>query len=277
MVSQHFKNSRKLIRMQLTRCMILGAILSPATVSAQQMPAKAQPMGHLGENAHAGNSATAIESHLNTMNSGFSQEPETSATQPADCPCVSNLRKRRLFQRKCKLHSEVDLSMIQNPYEEIPLGLQLNETMSTQVRKYENTRQIFYQYDFVDGSPELNHAGKLKLAKISQQIFSNFAPIIVESTPRQPGLDLSRRLQLVHFISNQGLPIPAERIIVSDMLNKAMTGPDAIILYNGSLKALSQGASDAGSQGMTGGGIGGLNGSGLLPNTQSTQANDGGY
>lgn len=275
MDSRQFKNSRKLIRMQLTRCIILGAILSPATVSAQQLPAKVQPMGRLDENANARNSAPAIESSLNAMNSGFSQQAESSTPQP-DCLCVRNAKKKRLFQRKCKLHPEVDLSMIPNPYEEIPLGLQLNETMSTQVRKYENTRQILYNYDFVDGSPDLNHAGKLKLAKISQQIFSNFAPIIVESTPRQPGLDLSRRLQLVHLISNQGLPIPAERIIVSDMLNKAMTGPDAIILYNNSLRSLSQGASDAGSQGMAGGGIGGLNGSGLLPNTQSTQS-DGGY
>ena len=228
---------------------------------AQQQPDKRNP---------ASGAAQASEPRASVAEmAGYSDG--ASASQAANgCICPENYKKKRLFRRKCRVHPKVDLSSLPNPFQEMPLGLQLNETMSTQVRNYENTRQIFYHYDFIDNSAELNHAGKAKLARISQNAFANFAPIVVESTPRQPGVDHARRLQLVQVISNNGIPIPAERIIVAGAVNRGITGPDAIILYNRSLSDLQQSPGSSGMSGSSGGGVGGLTGSGLLPNTQQS-------
>lgn len=200
---------------------------------------------------------------------GFSNQ---NGVESSGCICPQNVKRKKLFRRKCKLHPNFDPTMIPNPYEELPLGLQLNETMKVQVRNYENTRQILYRYDFNDGTAELNDAGRAKLQMIARNAFTNFAPIVVESTPRQPGLDHARRLQLTQTIANNAIPIPAERIIVGGAPSRGTVGPDAVILYNRSLSDLTQGA-----QGMSGSAsssVGGLSGSGLLPNMQ--QAGGGG-
>lgn len=268
MMCQRYRSLKNLIAF----CTMPAALSAMNEVSAQQMPTKGQPIEQAGS-AQTGNSVIAANT---PANAGFSSNTQIESPN-ADCTCQRNAQRKRWFRRKCRLHPDVDLSMIPNPFEEIPLGLQLNETMSTQVRKYENTRQILYHYDFIDGTTELNYAGRQKLARISEQAFSNFAPIIVESTPRQPGLDLSRRLQLVQTITNQGLPIPAERIIVSDSTSSSLRGPDAVILNQGQQNALGQGGSSPGAQGMTSGGVGGLSGSGLLPNTQNSQSGNSGF
>jgi len=234
---------------------------------AQQQPDKRNPAADA--DAVAASRASVAEV------SGYSDgTPAAGASN--GCICPENYRKKRLFRRKCRVHPKVDLSSLPNPFEEIPLGLQLNETMSTQVRNYENTRQIFYHYDFIDNSAELNHAGKNKLARISQNAFSNFAPIVVESTPRQPGVDHARRLHLVQTIANNGIPIPAERVIVAGAVNRGLSGPDSMILYNRSLNDLQQSPGSSGISSQSGSGVGGLSGSGLLPNTQQSGASSSG-
>ena len=56
---------------------------------------------------------------------------------------------------------------------------------------------VFYHYDFVDGTSQLNARGQDKLAKLGMYLPTTFAPIVVERTPKEPGLDESRRLALV--------------------------------------------------------------------------------
>lgn len=246
---------------------VLLMLIALPRSTAQQQPDKRNPAADEAAGAESRTSITAA--------SGYS-EGASAAGATNGCICPENYRKKRLFRRKCRVHPKVDLSSLPNPFEEIPLGLQLNETMSTQVRNYENTRQIFYHYDFINNSAELNHAGQNKLARISQNAFANFAPIVVESTPRQPGVDHARRLHLVQTMANNGIPIPAERIIVAGAVNRGLSGPDAIILYNRSLGDLQQSPGSSGISGSAGGGgVGGLTGSGLLPNTQQSGNNSG--
>lgn len=234
---------------------------SPPKVQPGQVPGNQSAKVSEGQNIHV-------------VGTGFTADNASGVSQE-DCRCYQKKSRWRLFRKDCRLHQNVDLSQIPNPYEEIPLGLQITEIMKTQVRSYENSRQIFYQYDFIDGKAELNQAGIAKLGRISQQVFMNFSPIIIENTPREPGLDLARRVKLVNLINSQGIPIPSERIIVSGQLNHATSGPDAMILYNGAVGTLQKSSSSASTQGgSVGTGVSGLSGTGLQPNTQSTQGLD---
>jgi hypothetical protein len=208
---------------------------------------------------------------------GYSVKSENPTGNPIDtnCICVRNATKKKLFRKRCRSHPGFDPSMIQNPFQEQPLGLNVHETMSTQVRNYETTRQILYQYDFIDGSVELNQAGKAKLGRISQSLFTNFAPMVVENTPRQPGLDHARRLHLVQNLAEQGIPIPPERIVVAGSSSRSITGPEAITLYGKSMSDLNAGGPSSVS-GSSSNSVGGLSGSGLLPSTQQSGSSNSG-
>lgn len=253
----------------LSCCLICPEI----SVHGQQLPGKRSPVqqgsGQAGENTME----TGLHQNGLQKQAGQGGFSDSSSADMSGCICARNANRRRLFQRKCKVHPNVDAAAINNPFEEIPLGLQMTETMKVQVRNFEDTRQIFYHYDFIDGTPQLNFAGKSKLARVSQQALGNFMPVIIEATPRQPGLDQTRRLNIVQTLANNAIPIPPERVIVNGPQARGTVGPDALILYNRALSDLNQGVGGmAGSSG--GGGVGGLTGSGLLPNMQ--QAGGGG-
>ncbi|MFM7128626.1 MAG: hypothetical protein ACKO0V_04630 [bacterium] len=254
-----------------TTAVLTCFLICPATgTQGQQQPDKRSPVQQGGSGQSAENYAGASGSANAHGQSGFSSQ---SSADSSGCICARNANRRRLFQRKCKVHPNVDAAAINNPFEEIPLGLQMTETMKVQVRIFEDTRQIFYHYDFIDGTPQLNFAGKSKLARISQQALGNFMPVIIEATPRQPGLDQTRRLNIVQTLASNAIPIPPERVIVNGPQARGTVGPDALILYNRALSDLNQSVGGmSGSSG--GGGVGGLSGSGLLPNMQ--QAGSGG-
>jgi hypothetical protein len=276
-MEQNAMKSLKLLSAKGLR-LILAAILSASSMAvssshADEKPGKATPQAGLPHQTSDGQAPlnSDNQSNFKSVDSGYSGDKPS----PADgCNCQRKGLAKRLFGRKCKLHSQIDPSAanINNPFEEIPLGLQLTETMKVQVRNFEDTRQIFYHYDFVDGKPELNFAGRSKLYQVSQNAMSSFAPIIVEATPRQPGLDQTRRLNIIQSLANNAIPIPGERVIVNGPQARGTVGPDALILYNKSLDSLNNGVGGMGASG--GGGVGGLSGSGLLPNMQQAGGGD---
>ncbi len=180
------------------------------------------------------------------------------------CICGSKSLLKKVLRKKCRVHPDVPPTFVPNPYEEPPLGSQVFAIMNTQVRNNDATRQVLNHYDFVDDSDQLNYAGKRKLMRIAQGAQTNFAPIVVESTPRQPGLDHQRRERLTQEIVALGLPIPAERVIVGQSHQQGLRGPDAIILYSGTTTVLGQGAQGAmGSFGASA--VGGMTSAGLTP------------
>lgn len=174
-----------------------------------------------------------------------------------DCICGKKSLVRKVMRKKCRIHPDIPPTFVPNPYQEKPHGAQVYEILNTQVRNHDATRQILNHYDFVDDTAELNYAGKRKLMRIAQGAQSNFAPIVVEATPRQPGLDTSRRERLTQDIVALGLPIPPERVIVGQSYQPGLRGTEAMVLYPGSLQHLMQG-------GGGGGGGGGINNSGLM-------------
>jgi hypothetical protein len=190
------------------------------------------------------------------------------------CICTVKSTWRRLFRKKCAVHPDIPPTFVPNPYQEPPLGSQVYQIMNTQVRNNDAARQVLNHYDFIDDSSELNYAGKRKLMRIAQGSRTNFAPIVVESTPRHPGLDQSRRTKLVQEIASLGLPIPAERVIVGRSYQQGLRGSEAALLYQGSLAPLTQGA-QGGLSGFGMGSASGMSGAGMLPSVGGGGASGG--
>lgn len=180
----------------------------------------------------------------------------------ADCICGRKSLMKKILRKKCRVHPDIPPTFVPNPFEAPPLGARTFEIMNTQVKNHDATRQVLNHYDFIDDSAELNYAGKRKLMRIAQGSQTNFAPIVVEATPRQPGLDQSRRQRLTQEIASLGLPIPSERVIVGLSHQQGLRGPEAMVLYPGSVSHLMQGMG-GGSGGMAGGG-GAINNSGIM-------------
>lgn len=272
-MNRQYQNELQM-KSQMKRSLVFCIIMMSAmTVSGQQQPGKRSPVQQGSSQGVENAMENGLQAQAPMNFSGQGGFSDSSSADNSGCICARNTNRRRLFQRKCKVHPNVDAAAINNPFEEIPLGLQMTETMKVQVRNFEDTRQIFYHYDFIDGTPQLNFAGKSKLARISRQALGNFTPVIIEATPRQPGLDQTRRLNIVQTLASNSIPIPPERVIINGPQARGTVGPDALILYNRALSDLNQGVGGmAGSSG--GGGVGGLTGSGLLPNMQ--QAGGGG-
>ena len=47
-------------------------------------------------------------------------------------------------------------------------------------------RMVFYHYDFVDDTPQLNTRGRDKLAAVAAGFPTNFLPIVVDARPGSP-------------------------------------------------------------------------------------------
>ena len=52
-------------------------------------------------------------------------------------------------------------------------------------------RMVFYHYDFVEGTAQLNVRGRDKLVKVAQLLPATFLPVVIERTPRHQVLTSS--------------------------------------------------------------------------------------
>jgi len=86
---------------------------------------------------------------------------------------------------------------------------------------------VFYHYDFVDGTSQLNYRGRDKLAAVAATLPNSFLPVVVERTPREPGLDQSRKDVLLAELGRGSFPVPSERVLIGPPIAYGMTGYEA--------------------------------------------------
>jgi hypothetical protein len=168
----------------------------------------------------------------------------------------------RWHRTQCKRHLQEHFLGYPEEFNEWPLGYALYAHARTQVNNAQAARLVFFHYDFVDGTSQLNLRGQDKLAKLGMYLPTTFAPIVVERTPKEAGLDESRRLALVSALGRGSFPVPGERIVIGPpFATNGLSGPEQLGIYNNELRAISSGGAIAG--GVSGlGGLGGFVGGG---------------
>ena len=92
-------------------------------------------------------------------------------------------------------------------------------------------RMVFYHYDFVEGTAQLNVRGRDKLVKVAQLLPATFLPVVIERTPSTPGLDEQRRAGLLAELSGSRFPIPPERVVIGPPVAAGLTGYEAIFVW----------------------------------------------
>jgi hypothetical protein len=149
-------------------------------------------------------------------------------------------------------------------FNEWPLGRSVYAHAGTQVNNGAAARMFFYDYDFVDGTAELNLRGCDKLAVIGAQLPTNFFPVVIERTPKAPGLDQTRRLAILARLAGGPFPVPAERVLIGPPLATGRMGIEAIVVEQNRLGTVATGGALLGGAGAgTSVGASALDSSGL--------------
>jgi hypothetical protein len=178
------------------------------------------------------------------------------------------LSRWRWHRAHCKQYLQEHVLGYAEEFNEWPLGEALYAHGRTQVANGLAARMVFYHYDFIDGTNQLNVRGRDKLATVAATLPSHFFPVVVERTPKEPGLDQSRRVTLLAQFAQGNFPVPAERVVIGPSIAYGMAGFEAVnYIYPNQLNDLGAGGAlgGAGAGGFVGGGqgfdAGGLSGS----------------
>lgn len=193
----------------------------------------------------------------------FAPPEEALEAPPCTCPARPGLFGWRRRHAQCKRHLQDKVLGYPEEFNEWPLGRALYAHGRTQVGNAEVSRLIFNDYDFVPETSELNYRGRDKLAAITAQLPSTFAPVIIERTPWAPGLDESRRLAILSQMASGPFPVPAERVLIGPPIARGLLGQDAAIINRNRLGQIGSGG--LGGAASAGFDAGGLSGAALIP------------
>ena len=136
--------------------------------------------------------------------------PPTAVPPAGTCTCGNRhgLSRWRWHRTQCKQYLQEHFLGYAEEFNEWPLGESAYAHARTQVANGLAARMVFYHYDFVDGTSQLNLRGCDKLAAVAATLPTTFFPVVVERTPTEPGLDQSRRLTLLTQLAQGPSPCP---------------------------------------------------------------------
>jgi hypothetical protein len=191
----------------------------------------------------------------------LSTESAAPAAPPVGgCTCGDRhgLSRWRWHRTQCKRHLQDHFLGYAEEFNEWPLGEAEYAHARTQVANGLAARMVFYHYDFVDGTSQLNLRGRDKLAMVAATLPTTFFPVVVERTPREPGLDAARKSILLAELTRGSFPVPAERIVIGPSIANGMTGFESLLIYGRQVQNLASGGfiGGAGATGFVGGGLG---------------------
>jgi hypothetical protein len=191
--------------------------------------------------------------------SGPSDANAAPMPAPGGCTCGNRhgLSRWRWHRTQCKRHLQEHFLGYAEEFNEWPLGEAAYAHARAQVANGQAARMVFYHYDFVDGSSQLNTRGRDKLAAVAANLPTSFFPIMVERTPKEPGLDQSRKTVLLAELARGSFPVPAERVLIGPSIANGMSGFESLLIYGRQVQNLASGGA------IGGGGVGGFVGGGL--------------
>jgi len=235
------------------RCVAVGVVVaatSAGTGMAQTVPITPPPLP----------AALQASPEVPVVNPSEPTAAAPAASSQPACSCGDRrgLSRWRWHRAHCKQQLQEHFIGYPEEFNEWPLGYALYAHAQTQVANGQAARMVFYHYDFVDGTSRLNVRGRDKLARVGTLLPTNFSPIVVERTTKQPGLDESRRAALVNVLAQGSFPVPAQRVVIGPPIADGITGLEAFAIFGNQLSGIASGGSLAG--GVTG--IGGFVGGG---------------
>jgi hypothetical protein len=247
-------------RLLLATLMLAGT--GGPTASAQEGPMAAAPLPAPTMPGPVAEGGPAPVPMVAPAGPAFGPPVDPTPTAPATggCTCGNRrgLSRWRWHRAQCKRHMQEHFLGYAEEFNEWPLGESVYAHARTQVANGQAARMVFHYYDFVDGSSQLNTRGRDKLATVAATLPTNFFPIVVERTPREPGLDQSRKSVLLAELARGSFPVPAERVLIGPSIANGMTGFESLLIYGNQVQNLASGGSIglAGAAGFIGGGLG---------------------
>jgi hypothetical protein len=224
-------------------------------VTAQDTPGFAAPLPALPPSVPGGAPLAAAADPAASL-----AAPEGAAPVVPTCTCGDRrgFSRWRWHRAHCKRQLQDHFLGYAEEFNEWPLGAALYGHARTQAGNGQAARMVFYHYDFIDGTSQLNLRGRDKLAAVANVLPTSFFPVVVERTPTEPGLDASRRSTLLAELGRGSFPVPAERVVIGPSIANGMTGVEPMLIYARELSNLGSGGAigGAGATGFVGGGLG---------------------
>jgi hypothetical protein len=195
-------------------------------------------------------------------------------TPPPTCTCGDRRGLSRLqwHRTHCKRALQSKWLGYPEEFNEWQLGRSLYNHGAIQVANAEAAAMIFYDFDFVDGTRQLNRRGREKLGAIAEALPTNFSTVAIEPTPQTPGLDQARRLAILAELASGPFPVPGERVVVAVPKPRGRGGAESILVERNRLVTTAAGGALAGTAGAAGTGVGpgsfdgsGLSGASIVP------------
>ena len=196
---------------------------------------------------------------------GPAPTPITPTPSPV-CTCGDRrgLSRLRWHRTHCRRTHQAKWIGYPEEFNEWQLGRSLYNHGNIQVANAEAAGMIFYDFDFVDGTRELNRRGREKLGAIVEALPTNFSTVAIEPTPHTPGLDQARRLAILSQLATSPFPVPGERVVVATPKPRGRGGAESLLVERNRLTSVVGGGALAGTGGAgTGVGPGSFDGSGL--------------
>jgi hypothetical protein len=215
---------------QMWRALAAGAIMAlPA--AAQDVPIVAAPAG------------------------GVVEVPSTARAAPCppeERPGLSGWRRRHAERKR---HFQEHFWGVPEEFNEWPLGRAVYDLNRTAVANAADARMIFNHADFVGDTAALNYRGRDKLAAVVARLPASFAPVVIERTPRAPGLDEVRRLAVLGKLAAGPFPVPAERVVVGPAIARGLGPQEGLIVYGNRLGQFAAGGGNVTGAGGPGGAL----------------------
>jgi hypothetical protein len=208
---------------------LLFAVAASGAVLAQDVPALPELTPLPSAAPAAGPVAGEIRLEPSPGGVALPPSPPCVSPQPVHVSRDAERQTRRLRRR---FHWQEHFLGYPEEFVAPPLGASVYANNRTQVANGEAARMVLYDYDFVEGTNQLNLRGQDQLNKILSRLPLNFFPVVIERTPRTPGLDETRRLAILSQIARSPFPVPAERVVVGPPIAAGLRGQEAQVTHN---------------------------------------------
>ncbi len=116
--------------------------------------------------------------------------------------------------------------------EAVPFGLSVDAHFAGHVAAGTAAQMAFYDFDFLPGSDRLNYRGVDQVYRVARLMGVSPAPVVVERTPRDPGLAERRRLAVLAALGAVEPSASPSRVVVADPVAYPLRGSEALLIYN---------------------------------------------